>query len=521
MRFKLRPHQKKQNKLVRKELEKHQHILYGAPTGFGKSVCIADFVQREVDKGGRVLVIAPRRKLVWQLMETFQRERPALLMGSDTRGNHRRSPVIIASLSTLHRRLEKEGSALLGDITKIIIDEAHISFNIPDGKTSVSVGKLYDLYWGKIPWIGFTATPITAGGYRLEGWDKTVYEYDAAWLIQEGWLAKFDYYTVPEISVKGLRVQSSTGDYSVADMEAVTNTATSIKSVIDNYKKYTSGKTLIFAASIVHAELIAAGFEEEGITSVECIHSNLSEPEQQRILEDFKHSKTTILVNVAMLTTGFDDPEVESLIIARPIGSVRLAIQVFGRVLRRHDDIATVTILDLCSVWDTTGILPDMAPNWNKQKRKRGDLDEDQDDDGSIEDVIWECEACNKPFQMIQASRETELTNELLTTTYFCPHCDQIAKVDVKDLSTPIIEKVKTTSDIDYSIRDYSGKEVVAIVAKLVSLNTQAKTSWSIYIHKKCMGGDRRAYREVIYGYEQEVFSPSMAWRRMMDVYDA
>ena len=518
MKFKLRPHQKKQNKAVRKSLKKHSHVLYGASTGWGKSVCILDFVQREIDKGGRVLVIAPRRKLVKQLMGTFQRERPALLMGADTKGNHRRSSMVIASLSTLHRRLEKYGADLLGDITKIIVDEAHISFNMPDGKPSVSTAKLHELYWDKIPWIGFTATPITAGGYRLEGWDETVYKYDAAWLIENGWLAKFDYYSVPSMDVRGLKVQSSTGDFSVSDMETLTNTATSIQSVIDNYKKYCSGKTLIFAASIVHGELIQKGFESDGITTVECIHSNLSESKQQEILDNYECGITSILVNVAMLTTGFDDPEVESLIIARPIGSVRLAIQVYGRALRMHPDIPKVTILDLCSVWDTTNILPDMTPNWNKTKRKRGESDSD-DDENSIEDVVWECESCNKPFQMIQATRETETTEDVIVTTYFCPHCDMIAKVDTKDLSTPEIEKIKTTSDIDYDLRSYSGKEVIEVIARLVALNTRAKTSWAAYIHSKCMGRDRKAYREVVYGYDQEVFSPSMAWRRLMDIY--
>lgn len=519
--MKLRPHQKKQNKLVRKALKKQDHILFGASTGFGKSVCILDFVRREIDKGGRVLVIAPRRKLVWQLMGTFKEEQPALLMGSDSRGNTRTAPLIVASLNTLHRRLERGGRNVLSDITKIIIDEVHISFNMPGGVPSLSASKLHELYWDIVKWVGFTATPITAGGYRLEGWDETVYKYDAAWLIKEGWLAKFDYYSEPAVDVRNLKVQSSTGDFSVSDMEEVTNTATSIQSVIDNYKKYgSSTKTLIFAASIVHAELIAEGFSDDDIEGVRVIHSNLSEAEQEKILEEYKYNSISILINVAMLTTGFDDPEVETLIIARPIGSVRLALQVYGRSLRQHDNIPTVTILDLCSVWDTTGILPDMTPNWNRKKKKRGDLEAKEEN--SIEDIVWECEVCRQVFQMINAQRATETTKEIMTTTYYCPHCGGIARVDTKDLSIPEIEKIKTVSDIDYSVRVYNGKEVIEIVAKLITLNTQkAKTSWAYYIHKKCILVNQKAYREIIYGYEQEIFTPSRAWKRMMELYNA
>ena len=513
--YKLRKHQKKQNKAVLKSLEKNNHVLYGAPTAFGKSVCIFDLVRRFVDNGERVIVIAPYRKLVNQLLGTFSTENPSLLMGADSYGNPRTAPIVVASLSTLSRRLKTDAS-YLGDIDKIIIDEAHISFNIVDNKPTTIVNPIYTRYWHSAKWIGFTATPITAGGYRLEGWDDTVYKYNTKWLIDKGWLSDFRYLSTPAIDTSGLRVQS-TGDYSVEDMEEVTNKASAIQSVIDNYNTHArEKKTLLFAVSITHGELLEDAFNEIG---VKCglIHSNLSAREQERLLAEFENNAIDVLLNVAMLTTGFDDPEVEVLMIARPIGSLRLAIQVWGRGLRFHKDIDKVTILDLTGTYEKVGYLPDDNFNFNRVKKKRGESEDEEDN--SIVDIVYECPECSEVSRMVDCSRSTEVTKTMTVTTYICPNCGGVINETQIPLSDNKIEEIKTARDIDYTVK-YGGEEIMKKLGELIKLNTRnAKTSWGVHIHKQCMRNDKERYRDAFYGYAQEIYSPAKAWKRIMDVY--
>jgi len=520
--LKLRKHQKKQNKLTLKALKVHDHVLYGAPTGFGKSICILDLIKRFISNGERVLIIAPYRKLVFQLLDTFEEYSPALLMGTDSYGDPATSPIVVASLSTLSRRLQKD-PLVIGGLDKIMIDEAHISFNIVDGVPTTIISDLHKRYWGTSKWIGFTATPITASGYRLEGWDHSIYKYSTGWLIKKGWLAKFDYFSAPDINVKGLNVNKATGDYNTSDMEKRTNTASAINAVYKNYKKFAKGKkTLIFGASIEHAKLIHAKFIKKGI-SCRVIHSMIPEKEQKKILAEYKANVFDVLINVAMLTTGFDDPEVEVLFLARPVGSIRLAIQIWGRSLRTHGDIPKVKIVDLCSVYLKCG-LPDDERNWNKSKDEDdekfaddGSKVEDEEDD--ITDIAIECRECKYVFRMIDAKRNTVTTSEYLETEYFCPSCNSIAKVITKELQSVEVAKLLTASDIDQSMK-YSLVEIKQLLGEMIKMNTRAKTSWGHFIHRECVVKNRKAYENAYKGYDQKVYSSNQAWKRIMDIYN-
>jgi len=84
--FTLHKHQKEITKGVRKALKEDNHILLGGATGIGKSVLLWDMVHRDLDKGLKVLVLAPRRTLVKQLFGTLSKYNPFMIMGADIRG---------------------------------------------------------------------------------------------------------------------------------------------------------------------------------------------------------------------------------------------------------------------------------------------------------------------------------------------------------------------------------------------------------------------------------------------------
>lgn len=459
---KLYKHQKKQNKKVVKALKKYNHILYGATTGFGKSRCLEALIAEDIKVNKRVLVLAPYRKLIFQLEETFATQQPHVVMGTIDRGN-KLSGLILASMDTMNARLKK-GAAYFEGIDKIYIDEAHISCNFPPEKTS-RMRLLYEKYWHNVQWVGFTATPIKANGYRLEGWDKVIYKYQTPNLIEMGYLSNFHYFAPVEIDLSTLRT-NSLGEFVSEDIEAVTNTPTAITSVHKVWKKHGKNKkkVLIFASSIKHAELL-----QEAISGSFVIHSNLSEKEQIKILEDFKYSTVGTLINVAMLTTGFDDPSVDMLIIARPIKSERLYIQVAGRVLRKYGKKVAL-IYDMCSCYKTCG-LPSDIRDFNKVKGEATER-------GEGEPQVMKCDICGEISPRNQFSSERKITKKFIIIKLTCPSCGELCKEERQDLTT-----IKAMEEVmSEPVKKLNYQERKDVVIKLIEEFTNAKPSWSHFI---------------------------------------
>lgn len=82
--------------------------------------------------------------------------------------------------------------------------------------------------------------------------------------------------------------------------------------------------------------------------------------ERERILEDFKSGKIKVIVNVGVLTTGFDFPELETVVLARPTKSLALYYQMVGRAIRPHPNKPEAWIVDLCQNYRRFGRVEDM-----------------------------------------------------------------------------------------------------------------------------------------------------------------
>lgn len=491
-------HQKRQNKLVKKALKRHDHVLYGACTGFGKSVALADLIKKDLKKNLRVLVLAPYRKLIFQLEVTFSIQEPHVVMGTIDRGN-KHSGVILSSMDTMNRRLKK-GSHYFEGIDKIYIDEAHISCNFPPAKNS-RMEMLYEKYWDLIQWIGFTATPIKANGYRLEGWDKTIYKYQTPHLIEMGFLADFKYFAPIDIDLSSMRT-NNIGEYVTEDIEEVTNTPTAITSVKKVWKKHgKKKKVLIFASSIKHAELL-----QKAIRGSFIIHSKMSDKEQMSILEDFKISKIGTLINVAMLTTGFDDPSVEMLIIARPIKSERLFIQVAGRVLRKYGDKIAI-IFDMCSCYKVCG-LPSDVRDFNRVKG----ASKDNKPDIELGNVM-RCDLCGEVSPRGEFSMKRKTTKKFILTKYTCPSCGKMCKEDRQDLTT--IDKLKEVEIV--KVKKLSYKKRKKIVTEFISKFTKAKPSWSHFVITDINNADKNSLFDQI--MMKDVLDKTK-WKNILGIYE-
>lgn len=493
----LYPHQRKQSNEVYSELKTHNHVIFGLATGGGKSIVMQNMIHKFLKQDKRILVLAPFRKLVFQLEETFVSHKPRVIMGTIDRGALN-SPLLLSSLDTVHNRFKK-GMKYLEGFDIIMIDEVHISCNFPPRKGS-RTETLYNTYWDKAQWIGFSATPLTPKGYRLEGWDKTVYNYQTKQLIDMNFLADYDYFAPVKIDLSSLRVDSM-GEYKSEDIENVTNTPSAIQTVRKYWRLHHRGrKTLIFASSIHHAQLL-----RDNIRNSSIVHSKIKESEQMKILQEFQDADTGTLINVNMLTTGFDDPTIDLLIIARPIRSIVTYMQVVGRALRKHGNKHT-TILDMCSVYENCGLPKDMrdfnATKKDREKGEKGDLV-----------LAKQCALCLEVSPSKDFTVVSETTETFIITQTFCPKCDEMCDEKTQELTT-----VNKLEQIEDTYVEYSNKERKKHIENFIEEFTSAKKSWATYILRDI----NKTKRDVFLDQQlQRPVTNKTKWKHVMELYES
>jgi len=496
--YKLYKTQKKLIENVNEDSKFYKHILIGSPTGSGKSVIMSHMIAKNLKDGLRVLVLAPYRKLVFQLEQTFAIHEPHVIMGNIDRGN-KFSGLVLSSAQTMNLRLGKLSKYFEGfDI--IYIDEVHIGGDFPP-QPKTRFGRLYDKYWSSIRWFGFTATPITAQGYRLGGWDTTIYRTQTKELIKKGLLAQYRYFAPVDLDVSKLKTRA--GDYAKEDIEEVTLNASAVQSVKKVWKKHGKNKRkcLIFASSISHAELLCKAIPNSFV-----IHSNMKESEGEGILEQYKVCKYGTLINVGMLTTGFDDPTVDMLILARPTKSIRLYMQIVGRVLRKYGN-KIAYIYDMCSCYKTCG-LPCDDRDFNKVK-----IDKLKKQDLEVEKNMV-CDVCGEVSKINEFSIKRKTKKKFIKTIWTCPKCGEICREDRQDLTVVNnFEEVK----VDNEIPKLSFKERKDIVYALVEEFTNAKPSWSHFIVQaiNVSGRTKLLEQEVAKGNK-----PRTLWKNIMKLYE-
>ena len=496
MPYELRPHQKEQNKQVRKELKKRSHLIYSAPTGWGKSICIWDFAKRAMNDGKKVLVIAPTRKLVTQIADTLAPLKPLMYLGSVVKGN-RASKLVVSSRQTMANRLKNNVKAFL-DVDMIIIDEVHIAGAMPPRKGS-QFSKLFDMYWNKADWIGFSGTPIDAQGYRLEGWDHTISMYQTGELIKMGWLADYEYYAPAQIDLSKLKVNSM-GEYTSESMDEIVLKSTAITSIHKQWVRYKdSKKIIIFASSIAHAEVLKKSLGVD----VSIIHSKLGEAKVEEILQEFEKATTATIINVSMLTTGFDSPSVDCLILARPIKSITLALQIYGRALRPYKDKVSL-ILDMCNVHENCG-LPKQVRNFNLKKPERGEKKELEEK----EEKPMVCLHCENVILRSDLIVNEKVKKKYTLTTYICPICKQIIDEVRQDLS--VVDNLVKIKEVE--VVKLTSKERGDIVRRLVREQTNYKEGVVKFVGQAFKKGNAFALFDQIVAEDKD--NEARMWRRL------
>ncbi|HGF5186425.1 TPA: DEAD/DEAH box helicase [Vibrio parahaemolyticus] len=353
--YTLRPYQADSVKAVIHYFRKHSTpAVIVLPTGAGKSLVIAELARLAK---GRVLVLAHVKELVEQNHAKY--EGYGLKGAIFSAGLGRKETdqqVVFASVQSVVRNLD----SFKNQFSLLVIDECH---RVPDDKNSSYqkvITHLRELNPG-IKVLGLTATPYRLGmgwiyQYHTRGQVRTeesrffrdcIFELPIRYLLDENFLTPARMMDAPVLSYDFSQLKpANTGRYKEAEMDMVIDKAKratpQIVEQIIQYARERKG-VMIFAATVRHAQEIH-GLLPEGETAI--VIGDTPTPERDAIIQAFKNREFKYLVNVSVLTTGFDAPHVDLIAILRPTESVSLYQQIVGRGLRLSEGKNECLVLD-------------------------------------------------------------------------------------------------------------------------------------------------------------------------------
>lgn len=232
--------------------------------------------------------------------------------------------ITLASFQTLHRRLDRIPADLF-DL--VIIDECHHA-------TSVTTVKSLTYFKPQLL-LGLTATATRADGMQLgDVFDEIVYQYPLGEAIKDGWLVEIEAVMV-KTKLNLDNVRTTAGELNQKDLKETVDTPERNKLIVDKYKELSDGlQCVVFCVDVEHAQNVCAEFVSLGYKAEFIVGDEELTPDRIDVIKRFKKGQTTILVNVMILTEGFDYPGIMTVIMACPTKSATKFFQQLGRGTR-------------------------------------------------------------------------------------------------------------------------------------------------------------------------------------------
>lgn len=322
-----------------KDHPKRYNLLYQLPTGGGKTVIFSEITRRYIQQTGKkVMILTHRLELCAQtssMLEEFGVANKVINSAVKELPVPNDYMCFVAMVETLNNRL-RDQILSLDNIGLMIVDEAHYN----------SFGKLLRFYEKGVV-LGVTATPLSSNiNIRMKDtYDELIVGESISSLIEKGYLAKAITYHY-HVGLSSLKVGRS-GDYTVSSSERLYNNLAMQDKLLAAYKEKCIGKkTLIFNNGIATSEYVYATFQEAGL-QIKHLDHNHSPKERREILDWFRNKPDAILTSVSILTTGFDEPSVECIILNRATKSLTLYFQMIGRGSRPLPGKKEFAIIDL------------------------------------------------------------------------------------------------------------------------------------------------------------------------------
>lgn len=325
------------------------------PTGAGKSLVIAELAR--IAKG-RVLVLAHVKELVEQNYEKYKSYGLSAGIFSASLGKKDwAEKAIFGSVQSVARAADD----FFNNFSLLVIDECHRVAEEGSTQYQDVIKKLLQRN-PQLCILGLTATPYRLGlgwiyEYSSAGELKTdqkrffkqcVYELPLSYMIKNKYLTPPVKVDIPVTCYDFSELSGKDRQFTAAEVEEVLKsqkrlTPFIIKNIIDITERFNRKGVMIFSSTIKHAEEIMQYLPAD---DSRLVVGDTDLNERDEIIEDFKKKKFKYLVNVSVLTTGFDAPHVDVIAILRPTESNSLYQQIVGRGLRLSSDKKDCYVLD-------------------------------------------------------------------------------------------------------------------------------------------------------------------------------
>jgi len=358
------------------------------PTGAGKSLTMAAFIKGAIEAypGTRIILLTHVKELIEQDAQAIIRYWPEAPIGiwSAGVGSKQKEQITVAGIQSIHSLPTKFAGTDL-----VIIDEAHL------------VSKRSDTMYGRflaglrhhnpaLKVIGLTATHYRMDSGLLTDGDERIftdiaYEAHVGKLIQDGYLC-------PLVAKNGATkadlsdVHTRGGEFVANELQKAMDKDNLIHGALDEVAIYAHDRKHIlgFCAGVEHAAHCAQAAKDRGWPA-DFVTGDMTPHERESKIAAFKSGRIRFLFNAMLLTTGFDAPNIDCIVMLRPTKSTGLYVQIMGRGLRKHPDKENTLVLDFAGNVERHGPIDQI-----KVKRKGG-----KGDSVSVAPVK-ECPSCHE-----------------------------------------------------------------------------------------------------------------------------
>lgn len=316
------------------------------PTGSGKSLVSCELAKRALSFNGRVVVVTHVKELVEQVDATMQRN--GLDSGVYSAGLKRKETehnVIVAGIQSVFRK-----AAELGDRKLLIIDECHRVSRHDESMYGQFINDLRSIN-PKLRIVGLSATPfrLDCGSICSKAgiFQSICYESNLKRLIAEGYLSNItNKPTATNYDTSGLHLRG--GEFIQQELEGLFGdqgkTIQAVSEIVNNFHDRKS--VIVFCSGVSHAYTVADLIQKITGQEVGVVEGETLALERAETIRRFKEGSLRWLVNMDVLTTGFDAPNTDGIAVLRATMSPGLFAQIVGRGLRTHPGKKECVVLD-------------------------------------------------------------------------------------------------------------------------------------------------------------------------------
>lgn len=345
----LRPYQEVAVSEAMTALDTHKNTIVVAPTGAGKTIMLSALIGKRHNKGKRILVLQHRDELVEQNKAKFLKVNPYITT-SIVNGTVKNwdGDAVFSMVQTISREKNLDARP---KFDMVVIDESHHAA----AETYVRVINAIRKDNPNAEIVGFTATPNRGDGKGL----KTVFtncshQIELTTLIREGFLVPPKAFVIDVgVGEELQNVRLIAKEYDMEQVESIMNRRVINERVVREWlDRAADRKTVVFCSTIKHAKDLLDEFTANEINA-EIVTGDTPKDDRAQILHDLEFGDVQVVVNVSVLTEGFDAQPVSCIVLTRPCSYKSTMVQMIGRGLRIIDpDIHPDIVKTDCLVLD-------------------------------------------------------------------------------------------------------------------------------------------------------------------------